>query len=93
MQDLCHQAIHAGLLAFERISIRQESVFFFFFNFLAGLGLCGCAGFSLVETRRGALQSRSAGFSSQRLLLLQSMGSVVQGLQQLRLPGPRAQAL
>ena len=67
--------------------------FFFFFNFLAGLGLCGCAGFSLVETRRGALQLRSAGFSSQQLLLLQSMGSVVQGLQQLRLPGSRAQAL
>ena len=34
MQDLCHQAIHAGLLAFERISIRQESVFFCVFFFL-----------------------------------------------------------
>ena len=66
--------------------------FFFLFYFLAGLGLCGCAGFSLVETNGGALQPRSA-CSLQRLLLLRSLGSMVQGRQQLQLPGSSAQAL
>ena len=49
--------------------------FFFFFKFLALLGLCCCAGFSLVVVSGSFSSMWYAGLSSQWLLLLRSTGS------------------
>ena len=65
---------------------------YIFILFLAVLGLCCCTGFSLVAKRGASLWSRCSGFSLQWLLLLCSMGSRACSLQQLQLPGSRAQA-
>ena len=62
-------------------------VFFFFFK---DFFIFGCAGSSLLCV--SFLQLRCTGFSLWRLLLQRSMGSWVQGLQQLRHVGSTALA-
>ena len=57
-QDLCHQAIHAGLLAFERISIRQESGFLVFLNLILFFGWTGSPWLCRLFPRRDE-QARS----------------------------------
>ena len=60
--------------------------------FLAVLGLRCCTGFPLVVVSGGLLSCCGAGASQSTLPLLRSIGARACGLQELRLPGPRAQA-
>ena len=74
------------------ISLSYYIKFNFLKNFvLTMLDLCCCAGFSLNQASRGYSLVVAHWFSLQRLLLRRT-GSRVWRLQELRLPGSRAQA-
>ena len=70
-----------------RSSTFSRKHFLFMHLFLAVLGLCCCSGFSLVVAAGGYPLPAGS-----QLLLSQSTGSRVLGLQSLQLPGSRAQA-
>ena len=60
-----------------------------YFFCLAMLGLCYCQGASLVAESGGCSQVMGHRLLTAVVLLLQSMGSRVRGLQQLRVTGSR----
>ena len=76
------------LKAWFQMSLRVLPFHFFFKKFLF---IYRCAGLSLAVESRPTHQVRCMGFSLRRLHLLQNMGSRACGLQQLQLPGSRAQ--
>ena len=80
-------------------TVLRTTLFFLSICFFMYLFIFGCAGSSLMSrfssssSKQGAtLQLWCVGFSFRGLLLLQSYGSRANRLQQLQLPGSRAQA-
>ena len=85
------QRTQAGLDLSSFCNQKRDS-FFFFFLLSAGSLLLHRAGFSLAVAGEGSSLGRWVRFSLRWLLLWQSPGSRAHGLQELRLPGSRAQA-